>query len=138
MRQTAIVTVLGAGTSTCCGYPLAADLFPRLEEFGKTLGENQRLLRTAIEHVASRAQELECATPDDLALQVEQRRFGGTDNYRAALRTLVYTRIATDLFFLHLEQRVASEAMQRFRAIGMMLLARFRIGSTIIGKRHTL
>jgi hypothetical protein len=115
MSDQSIVTVLGAGASASCGYPLAADLFPRLEEFGNTLGENRRLLKIAIEHVIAKARELECLTPDDLAFQIEQRRLGGPDNYQAALRTLFYARIATDLFFLHLEQQVTAESMQRFR-----------------------
>jgi hypothetical protein len=61
------------------------------------------------------ARDLECLTPDDLALQAHQRRLGGIEKYQAALRTLTYGRITTDAFFLHLEQQVSAQAMQRFR-----------------------
>jgi hypothetical protein len=110
-----IVTVLGAGASARCGYPLAKDLFPKLEQFGSTLPENCKVIRAVIDHVISQAKELDCLTPDDLALQAHQRRGGGEHNYRAALRTLAYARIATDLFFLHLEKQVSAEAMERFK-----------------------
>ena len=58
MSDRSIVTVLGAGASASCGYPLANELFPRLEEFGRTFGEDRRLIRAAIEHVVAEAGRL--------------------------------------------------------------------------------
>src|SRR4051812_19574570 len=77
MSDHSIVTVLGAGASASGGYPLARDLFPKLEQFGNTLGDDHKLMRIAIGHVIAQARELDCLTPDDLALQAHQRRAGG-------------------------------------------------------------
>ena len=40
MSDQSIVTVLGAGASAGCGYPLARDLFPRLEQLVRTYYRN--------------------------------------------------------------------------------------------------
>jgi hypothetical protein len=109
-----IITVLGAGASAQCGFPLARTLFPRAKEFGESLGDGCAKLRSVIEHVVKRAEELNCLTPDDLALQMYQRRFGGISNYNAALKTLYYSRIVTDALFLHIERQTSAQTMQPF------------------------
>ena len=109
------MTVLGAGASASCGYPLAYDFLPRLEAYSKVVGENCPRLKIAIDHVVSRSRELNCLTPDDLAFRVHQLRAGGVPRYRAALRTLIYARIATDALFLHLEHQLSDQAMGRYR-----------------------
>jgi hypothetical protein len=114
MDDGTIVTVLGAGVSSGSGFPLARDLFPRVREFGESLGDSCHKLRLVIEHVVKKADELGCLTPDDLALQMYQRRFGGVKNYDAALNTLYYSRIATDALFLHIERQTSSQTMQPF------------------------
>jgi hypothetical protein len=43
MSQSSIVTVPGAGAAANCDYPLVNDLFPRLEEYGKTLLTKEKL-----------------------------------------------------------------------------------------------
>lgn len=103
------------GASAGCGYPVAADLFPRLKEYGESVRANCPLLHSAIEYVVAKATDMGCLTPDDLALQVLQRRRGGDKNYQAALNTVFYARIATDAFFLHLEAQVTPLMLQRIK-----------------------
>jgi hypothetical protein len=117
MDRQLIVYVLGAGASARCGYPLAADLFPRLKEYGESIRNNCPLLHSAIEYVVAKANEMGCLTPDDLALQALQRRRGGDKNYRVALNTLSYSRIATDALFRHLETQVTPLMLQRVKGL---------------------
>jgi hypothetical protein len=107
------VTVFGAGVSRHCGFPLADDFFPGASAFGESLGEKCPQLRRVIEHVVKRAQELECLTPDDLALRMYQTRVG--DGRQATIDTLYYARIVTDAFFLHLERQVSGSMMRAFQ-----------------------
>jgi hypothetical protein len=50
-----VVIVLGAGTSACCGYPMARDFFPRLAGFGESLGPSCPKIKRAIEYVTGEA-----------------------------------------------------------------------------------
>lgn len=113
MSDRTIVTVLGAGATASCGYPCAIDLFPQIEKFGETLGDDCRYLKQAINFVIAKAAELQCHTPDELAFQMHQRRLGGLGDRHAALRALAYSRIATDAFFLKLEHDISPAPMQR-------------------------
>lgn len=115
MSDGLIVTVLGAGASATCGYPLAKNLFPAIGTFGASLGEGCTHLKVAIDHVIKKAEEFGCATPDDLAFQMHQRRGGGVAGHRAAWRTLLYSRIATDAYFLFLEQQVTTAQLQGYK-----------------------
>jgi hypothetical protein len=123
--QGTIVTVLGAGATAACGYPLAQQLFPRLSEYGNLLGDNCQRLRSAIDHVVTKAAELGCSTPDDLARRMHHSRHGGTQNYYAALKTLFYSRIATDAFFLHLESQITDQAMESVKNLWHQILDGF-------------
>lgn len=115
MSDGLIVTVLGAGASASCGYPMAKDLFPAIAVFGGSLGDNCTHLKTAIDHVIKKAEELGCTTPDDLAFQMHQSRGGGMPRYREAWRTLSYSRIATDAYFLFLERQVTVAQLQGYK-----------------------
>lgn len=115
MSEKLIVTVLGAGASFSCGYPLAKNLFQELERFGANLGENCALIKLATAQVIKKASELGCLTPNDLAFQMLQRRVGGMANYRQAFRTISYARVATDAFFLALEREVIPAQLESYR-----------------------
>ena len=58
MQEGYIATVLGAGASVGCGYPLANNFFPAVKAFGDSLGVNCRQLRKVIEYEVAKAQEL--------------------------------------------------------------------------------
>jgi hypothetical protein len=92
---------------------LADDFFPRVKAFGESLGENCRRLQQVIEHVVTKAQELDCLTPDDLALRMYQTRYG--ENRDVTINVLYYARIVTDAFFLHMERQAATSAMRTFK-----------------------
>lgn len=115
MDDKLIVTVLGAGASANCGYPLAKNLFPQIGAFGESLGPNCTNLKTVIGLVIKKAEEFDCTTPDDLAFQMHQRRGGGMARYREAWRTLSYARIATDAYFLSLEHKVTGVQLQSYK-----------------------
>ena len=89
MKDGCIITVLGAGASVKCGFPLANDFFPSVKAFGESLGENCRQLRKVIAYVVAKAQDLDCLTPDDLALQMYQTRTG--QNHKVNLDLLYYS-----------------------------------------------
>jgi hypothetical protein len=113
MPEGTIVTVFGAGASRGCGFPLANDLFPKVKAWGDSLGEDCRQLQRVIDYVVSRAQELHCLTPDDLALQMYQTASGENRDVAGAL--IYYSRIITDAFFLHNERQVTTSSMQPFK-----------------------
>jgi hypothetical protein len=110
-----IVTILGAGASESCGFPLARDLFPKITAFGATLDKNCAHLKNAINHVIKKAEEFGCATPDDLAFQMHQRRGGEVADHRQAWRTIFYSRIVTDAYFLFLERQVTTNQLQSYK-----------------------
>jgi hypothetical protein len=109
------LTVLGAGTSAGCGYPLAKEFFPALREFGNSLGSGCEKLRTAIEYVIAEAASVGAQTIDDLTLQALRTRFGGMPNYNRALRRIAFARIVTDAFFLDLETKIQDTCLQPMR-----------------------
>jgi hypothetical protein len=125
MSDRTTITVLGAGGTAACGYPCAIDLFPQVKRFGDTLGEDCRHLKLAINFVVAKADELHCTTPDELAFQMHQRRIGGLGHYNTAIRTLAYARIATDAFFLKLEQDISPAATQRIARLWHEVLGPF-------------
>jgi hypothetical protein len=108
-----IITVLGAGASLHCGFPLADNFFPGLKAFGESLGENCRQLRKVIEYVVAKAQEFDCLTPDDLALQMYQTRTG--QNRDVTINVLYNSRIVTDAYFLHLERQAVNSTVRAFK-----------------------
>jgi hypothetical protein len=108
-----IITVLGAGASAQCGFPLADDFFPRVRAFGESLGENCLRLKQVIDYVVTKAGELDCLTPDDLALRMYQTRRG--ENRDVTINVLYYARIVTDAFFLHIEKQAATSTMRAFK-----------------------
>jgi hypothetical protein len=114
MNDGTIITVFGAGTSAQCGFPLARDLFQRVKEFGESLGDRCPKLRLVIDQVIKKTAELGCSTPDDLALQMYQRRYGGIQNYHQTLNTLYNSRVVTDALFLHTERQMSPQTMQPF------------------------
>ena len=113
MSDGLIITVLGAGASSQCGFPLADDFFPAVKAFGESLGENCRQLRKVIEYVVAKAQELDCLTPDDLALQMYQTKTG--QNYDVTINVLYNSRIVTDAYFLQLERQAVNSTMRAFK-----------------------
>jgi hypothetical protein len=113
MKEGHIITVLGAGASARCGFPLADDFFPRVKTFGESLGENCRQLQQVIDYVVTKAREFDCLTPDDLALRMYQTRYG--ENRNEALNILYYARIVTDAFFLHTERQASTSTMRAFK-----------------------
>jgi hypothetical protein len=115
MNDRPIVTILGAGASKRCGYPLARDLFPAISAFGSSLDKNCAYLKIAINHVIEKAEEFECATPDDLAFQMHQQLAGEVADLRQALRTILYSRIVTDAYFLFLERGVTNTQLQSYK-----------------------
>lgn len=108
-----IITVFGAGASAQCGFPLADDFFPRVRTFGESLGENCRRLKQVIDYVVTKAEELDCLTPDDLALRMYQARRG--ENRDVTINVLYYARTVTDAFFLHIERQAATSTMRAFK-----------------------
>lgn len=108
-----IITVLGAGASAGCGFPLADDFFPRAKAFGELVAAKCPVLKRVIDYVVAKAQELDCLTPDDLALRMYQTRFG--ENYSEALNVLYYARTITDAFFLHTERQTSASTMRAFK-----------------------
>ena len=70
-------------------------------------------MRTVIEYVVAKAQELDCLTPDDLALQMYQTRTG--QNHKVNLDLLYNSRIVTDAYFLHLERQALNSTMRAFK-----------------------
>jgi hypothetical protein len=113
MTDGQIVTVLGAGASLGCGYPLADDFFPRVRAFGESVAANSPQLSRVIDYVVVKARELDCLTPDDLALRMYQTRYG--ESRDEATNVLYYARIVTDAFFLQTERQVAPPAMRAFK-----------------------
>ncbi len=108
-----IITVLGAGASLQCGFPLADDFFPRVKTFGESLGESCSRLKQVIDYVVTKAQEFDCLTPDDLALRMYQTRRG--ENRDVTINVLYYARIVTDAFFLKIERQTTTLTMRAFK-----------------------
>jgi hypothetical protein len=96
-----------------CGYPLADNFFPRAKAFGESVADKCPLLKRVIDYVVGKAEELDCLTPDDLALRMYQTRYGGTRD--EALTVLYYSRTITDAFFLHTERNVSASTMRAFK-----------------------
>jgi hypothetical protein len=96
-----------------CGYPLADNFFPRAKVFGESMADKCPQLKRVIDYVVAKAEELDCLTPDDLALRMYQTRYGG--NHDEALSVLYYSRTITDAFFLHTERNVSASTMRAFK-----------------------
>jgi hypothetical protein len=113
MEDGYVITVLGAGASVGCGYPLADDFFACVKAFGESVSEKCPRLSQVIDYVVAKAEELDCLTPDDLALQMYQTRFG--ENRDEAINVLYYARIVTDAFFLATERQVSASAVRAYK-----------------------
>lgn len=134
-----IITVLGAGASVGCGYPQAKDLFPQIREFGISLGDSCTKLKNAIDHVVKEAERLQCETPDDLALLTHQQR-GDFNAQQQSYLTLSYARIATDAFFLSLEQQVTPTHLKPYKDYWHEVFGFYRdnIGKNLSTTSHRL
>jgi len=88
VNEQLIITILGAGASVKCGYPLANALFSQIGDFGSSLGNGCEHLKKAIDQVIKKADELKCTTPDELAFQIDQRLDDSWSENRHGLRTM--------------------------------------------------
>jgi len=113
MEDGYVITVLGAGASVGCGYPLADDFFGCVKAFGESVSEKCPRLSQVIDYVVAKAEELDCLTPDDLALRMYQTRFG--ENRDEAINVLYYARLVTDAFFLATERQVSASAVRAYK-----------------------
>jgi len=113
MEDGYVITVLGAGASVGCGYPLADDFFAGVKTFGQSVSEKCPRLSQVIDYVVAKAGELGCLTPDDLALRMYQTRYG--ENRDEAINVLYYARTVTDAFFLATEGQVSPPAVRAYK-----------------------
>src|SRR5947199_4267374 len=113
MQNGHIITVLGAGASAGCGYPLADDFFARVKIFGESVAEKCPRLSRVIDYVVAKAKELDCLTPDDLALRMYQTKHG--ESRDEAISVLYYARVVTDAFFLQTERQVSPSIIRPFK-----------------------